>query len=164
LVHLQNHDVSFVVVSRAPLAEIEAFKKRMGWQFKWVSSFGSDFNYDYHVSFKPEEIAKGEVYYNFHQEPFLSEELSGTSVFYQDGGQLFHTYSSYARGGEAFIGTYSYLDITPKGRNETGPRHDLSDWVRHHDRYGAGGFVHPSGRYQEADASSGCCHAQEKSA
>ncbi len=165
LLHLRNRDVSFVVVSRAPLAEIEAFKKRMGWKFKWVSSFGSDFNYDYHVSFRPDEIATGEVDYNYYPESFKSEEMSGTSVFYKkEGGEVFHTYSTYARGGDIFLGAYNYLDLTPKGRDETGPRHDLSDWVRHHDRYGAGGLVQPSGRYQAAEESNGCCHQEEKSA
>jgi predicted dithiol-disulfide oxidoreductase (DUF899 family) len=134
--HLANHDVSVVAVSRAPFAEIAAFRKRMGWRFKWVSSHGSDFNYDYQVSFRPEESATGEVFYNFEMQPFQSEELPGTSVFYRDeAGQIFHTYSSYARGSEALIGTYSILDLTPKGRNETGPHHNLMDWVRHHDRY-----------------------------
>jgi predicted dithiol-disulfide oxidoreductase (DUF899 family) len=128
-----------VAISRAPLPEIEAFKKRMGWRFKWVSSFGSDFNYDYQVSFRKDEIAKGQVYYNYEMREFQSEELQGTSVFYKDkAGDIFHTYSRYARGGDPGIGVYSLLDITPKGRDETGPRHDLTDWVRHHDKYEAG--------------------------
>jgi predicted dithiol-disulfide oxidoreductase (DUF899 family) len=136
LVHLEHHDVSVVAVSRAPFPEIEAFKKRMGWRFKWVSSYGSDFNYDYHVSFRPEEAAKGKVYYNYELSDFQIDELPGTSVFYRDGaGDVFHTYSSYARGSEVLLGTYHVLDMTPKGRNETGPRHNLTDWVRHHDRY-----------------------------
>jgi len=162
LLHLLQHDVSFVAVSRAPLAEIEAFKKRMGWNFKWVSSLESDFNYDYQVSFSKDEIARGKVYYNFEMQDLPSEEMSGTSVFYKDAdGQIFHTYSSYARSGENFLGTYHFLDLTPKGRNETGPRHDMTDWVRHHDRYDAGGFVQPSGRYQAAEKSDSCCHAAE---
>jgi predicted dithiol-disulfide oxidoreductase (DUF899 family) len=137
LVHLAHHDVSLVVVSRAPLPQIEAFKKRMGWRFKWVSSSGSDFNYDFHVSFTKGDRAKGKVYYNYEMQEFGSEELPGTSVFYKDGtGDVFHTYSAYARGGDILIGAYNYLDLTPKGRNETGPNHDLTDWVRHHDRYG----------------------------
>ncbi len=128
LVHLEHHDVTYVAISRAPLAEIEAFKKRMGWRFKWVSSYGSDFNYDYHVSFTPEEIAKGKVYYNYEMRDFQSEELSGLSVFYKDAtGDIFHTYSAYARGAEEVLGTYIILDLTPKGRNETGPNFDLTD-------------------------------------
>ena len=117
--------MSLVVVSRAPLAEIEAFRKRMGWGFKWLSSNGGDFNYDYHVSFDKDEISKGKVYYNFEMQDVFSEEMPGVSVFYKDAnGDIFHTYSSYARGGEGFLGTYSFLDIAPKGRNETGPGHE----------------------------------------
>ncbi|MEA2626909.1 MAG: hypothetical protein QOD06_2954 [Candidatus Binatota bacterium] len=143
LVHLENHDVSYVAVSRAPLSEIEAFKKRMGWRFKWVSSFGDDFNYDFHVSFRPEEIAEGKVDYNYDTRDFVVEELSGDSVFYKDAaGDVFHTYSTYGRGGEEFLGAYRYLDVMPQGRNETGPTHTLADWVRHHDRYGGGRFTH----------------------
>ncbi len=138
LPHLEHHDVTLLAVSRAPLDKIEAFKKRMGWRFKWVSSHGSDFNYDYNVSFTPEQIAKGEMFYNFEMRRIDSDELSGISVFHKDAdGEIFHTYSQYARGGEAMIGTYSWLDITPKGRQETG-RGNLTDWVRHHDRYAEG--------------------------
>jgi predicted dithiol-disulfide oxidoreductase (DUF899 family) len=137
LVHLEHHDVTVVVVSRAPLHEIEAYKKRMGWRFKWVSSYGSDFNYDYHVSFTKDDIAKGEVYYNFEMTEASIEELPGLSVFYKDAaGDIFHTYSTYARGAEELLGTYMVLDLTPKGRNETGPNHNLMDWVRRHDEYG----------------------------
>ena len=136
LPHLAQRDTTLVVVSRAPLPEVEAFKKRMGWRFKWVSSYGSDFNYDYHVSFTEEEKAKGEVYYNYASRPFMSDELPGISVFARnEAGRVFHTYSSYGRGGELLLGTYNFLDLTPKGRDETGPHHDLTDWVRHHDRY-----------------------------
>jgi predicted dithiol-disulfide oxidoreductase (DUF899 family) len=134
--HLANHDVTLLAVSRAPFAKISRFKERMGWKFKWVSSFGNDFNRDYHVSFTKDEMEKGDVYYNFGIGKFGSEEAPGASVFYKDAaGDVFHTYSTYARGGEALIGTYSYLDMAPKGRNETGPRHDLTDWVKHHDKY-----------------------------
>jgi predicted dithiol-disulfide oxidoreductase (DUF899 family) len=136
LAHLEHHDVSLVVVSRAPLAEIARFKARMGWRFKWVSSYRSDFNHDFHVSYREEEIANGRVYYNYEMREFQSEELPGVSVFYKDGaGAVFHTYSSYARGTEELLGTYMWLDLTPRGRNETGPSFDLTDWVRHHDRY-----------------------------
>jgi predicted dithiol-disulfide oxidoreductase (DUF899 family) len=136
LVHLEHHDVTVVVVSRAPLHEIEAYKKRMGWRFNWVSSYDSDFNYDYHVSFTKEDMTKGRVYYNFEMTEALIEELPGLSVFYKDAaGDIFHTYSSYARGAEELLGTYMVLDLTPKGRNETGPNHNLMDWVRRHDEY-----------------------------
>jgi len=153
LLHVQQKDIAFVAISRAPLAEIEAFKKRMGWTFKWVSSNGSDFNYDYHVSFQPEEVASGSIYYNYENRSgnFLSEDMSGTSVFYKDeDGKVFHTYSSYARGGEELLGSYSLIDLTPKGREEYGPTYSLGDWVRHHDRYQASGFVDPTGRYRAA--------------
>ena len=136
LVHLEHHDVTVVVVSRAPLHAIEAYKKRMGWRFKWVSSYDSDFNYDYHVSFTKDDVTKGRVYYNFEMTEALIEELPGLSVFYQDAaGDIFHTYSSYARGAEELLGTYMVLDLTPKGRNETGPNYNLMDWVRRHDEY-----------------------------
>ncbi|MEY2609248.1 MAG: hypothetical protein QOH31_7145 [Verrucomicrobiota bacterium] len=148
IVHLEHHDVMFVAISRAPQPEIEAFKKRMGWRFKWVSSFGSDFNFDYHVSFTPDEIRKGKVYYNYDVREFQVEELAGTSMFYKDAnGDIFHTYSVFARGSEMLGGAYGYLDHLPKGRNETGPNHDLSDWVRHHDKYGDAGLVETTGRY-----------------
>jgi predicted dithiol-disulfide oxidoreductase (DUF899 family) len=149
ILHLAQHDVTLLAVSRAPFAEIEAFKRRMGWRFKWLSSYGSGFNYDFHVSFTQDELAKGEVYYNYEPRKLQSEEMSGISVFYKAAaGDIFHTFSSYARGGDILLGTYNYLDLTPKGRNETGPNYNLTDWVRHHDRYGADGFVDPTGRYQ----------------
>jgi len=136
LVHLEHHDVTVVVVSRAPFGKIEAFRRRMGWRFKWVSSFGSDFNYDFGVSFTPEQLASGKVVYNYGLTDRVGEEMPGTSVFYKDpDGQIAHTYSSFARGGEAMLGTYALLDLTPKGRDENGPGHNLTDWVRHHDRY-----------------------------
>jgi predicted dithiol-disulfide oxidoreductase (DUF899 family) len=135
-VHLEHHDVSLVRVSRAPLAVIEAYRKRMGWRVKWVSSSGNDFNYDYHVSFTPDEIASGNVYYNYEMRAFESEELSGLSAFYKNAkGEVFHTYSTYARGDELVDSTYMLLDMTPKGRNETGPYYNLGDWVRRHDEY-----------------------------
>ncbi len=137
LPHLEHHDVTLLAVSRAPLARIETFKKRMGWRFKWVSSFGSDFNYDFNVSFTPEQIERGEMFYNYEMRRIDSDELSGVSVFCKDAsGDIFHTYSSFARGGEMFLGAYSYLDITPKGRDET-KNGNLTDWVLHHDKYDA---------------------------
>jgi predicted dithiol-disulfide oxidoreductase (DUF899 family) len=139
LAHLNHHDVTLLAVSRAPLSKIEAFKRRMGWHFPWVSSFGSDFNFDYHVSATKEELAKGEMYYNYRVFKSRGEEQPGISVFYKDqsdNDRIYHTYSSYARGGDLLIGTYNYLDLTPKGRNEINPNH--IDWVRHHDKYDDG--------------------------
>lgn len=152
-VHLAHRDVTLLVVSRAPLAEIERFRQRMGWQFKWVSSHGSDFNYDFGVSFTPEERAKGEVPYNYGMRPFPSEEAPGVSVFYKDdAGEVFHTYSTYGRGVEVMMGTYNMLDLTPKGRDEHNPVYAM-DWVRHHDRY------EPAPLAKPAPAASSCCHA-----
>ncbi len=134
--HLKHHDVSFVAVSRAPLAKLMAYKRRMGWQFDWVSSAASDFNYDFNVSFRREDLAKGKVLYNFEMIEPTMEDLPGCSVFYRDAaGDVFHTYSSYGRGNEEVIGAYMLLDMTPKGRNETGPHGNLMDWVKRHDRY-----------------------------
>jgi predicted dithiol-disulfide oxidoreductase (DUF899 family) len=131
IVHLEHHDVSYVRVSRAPLAKLEAYNKRMGWKAKWVSSWDSDFNYDYHVSFTPEQLAKGKVDYNYGMvEGF--DELPGVSVFFKDdAGIVYHTYSSYARGNEEVMGIFMYLDMTPKGRNET----EGMDWVKRNDEY-----------------------------
>ena len=151
--HLSNHDVTFVAVSRARLSVLETYKKRMGWRFNWVSSEHTDFNFDYHVSFTPDNLASGTVFYNYTMTKASIEELSGISVFYKDtNGDVFHTYSSYGRGNEEVLGAYMYLDITPKGRNETGPNHNLADWVRHHDKYDEDGFVDPTGGYRAASA------------
>ncbi|HTD02328.1 thioredoxin family protein, partial [Undibacterium sp.] len=107
-VHLAQRDITLVAISRAPLADIERFRRRMGWQFRWVSSHGSDFNHDFNVSFTPEEQAKGEVYYNYGMRPFPVEEAPGVSVFYKDdAGQVFHTYSTYGRGVEVMMGAYN---------------------------------------------------------
>ena len=158
LAHLEHHDVSFVTISRAPLAEIDAFRERMGWRFRWLSSYGSDFNYDFHVSFRDEEVATGKVYYNYETRDFVSQELSGVSVFYKDeSGDIFHTYSTFGRGDEMLVSTYMYLDLTPKGRNENGPRYNLTDWVRHHDRYEAAGVVDGGGRFVAAEPSESSC-------
>lgn len=163
LVHLEHHDVSFVTISRAPFPEIEAFRMRMGWRFRWLSSYGSEFNYDYHVSFTKEEVATGEVYYNYASRRFLSEELSGISVFFKDEtGEVFHTYSTYGRGDEMLDTTYMYLDLTPKGRNETGPRYNLGDWVRHHDQYDVAGVVDAGGRFVTAPLSQGSCRCGDE--
>jgi predicted dithiol-disulfide oxidoreductase (DUF899 family) len=133
--HLAHRGVTFVAVSRAPLDKIEAFKKRMGWRFNWVSSHESDFNYDYHVSFTKEELSTGKVNYNFDMRKFHGEEGYGLSVLYKDtNGDIYHTYSTYGRGMESFMGTYNLLDCVPKGRDEQGLPFPMA-WVRHHDRY-----------------------------
>jgi predicted dithiol-disulfide oxidoreductase (DUF899 family) len=153
LPHLGARDVTMVMVSRAPLANIETFKKRMGWRFKWVSSFGTDFNPDFHVSFTEEEMAHGKVNYNYTLQEFPSAEAPGISVFYKDaGGNVYHTYSTYGRGVESLVGTYMILDLVPKGRDED----DLGftmEWVRHHDRYGTDEFADATKPYWPETAS-----------
>jgi len=134
-VHLAHRDITFVAISRAPLGELERFRRRMGWQFKWVSSFGSSFNYDFRVSFTPEEVAKGKLDYNYGDWPMAYDEWPGVSVFYKDDvGEVFHTYSTFGRGVEVMMGTYSLLDLTPKGRDERDVAYKM-EWLRHHDRY-----------------------------
>ena len=134
-VHLAHRDVSLVAISRAPLAQLDAYKQRMGWDFTWVSSHANDFNADYHVSFTPEEMAKEERYYNYRMGQFPQEEAPGISVFYKDEqGTIFHTYSCYSRGLDMLNGTYHYLDLMPKGRDEAGLSYSM-EWVRHHDKY-----------------------------
>ena len=141
VIHLAHRDVTFMAISRATLAEIEAFKKRMGWQFQWVSSFPSDFNRDFHVSFAKADKENGKVYYNYEKTDFPSEEAPGASVFYKnEAGEIFHTYSTYARGLDAMVGTYQWLDLAPKGRDEDGLAFAMA-WVRHHDRYVDGQVV-----------------------
>jgi predicted dithiol-disulfide oxidoreductase (DUF899 family) len=157
--HLENHDVSLVAVSRAPIEVLEAFKKRMGWHFQWVSSGNNNFNYDYHVSFHKSDLEKGSVYYNYGMLEGLShttEDLPGLSCFYKDAaGDIYHTYSTYARGGELQLIVYNYLDIAPLGRNEG---EGLTDWVRHHDKYQSGGKVDPTGKYHEENTPGSCCN------
>lgn len=146
LPHLAQRDTSFAAVSRAPIAEIEAFRRRMGWQFPWVSAFASTFNRDFRVSFGPADRVDGQVDYNFHRTAFPQEEAPGISAFLRDDeGRLFHTYSTYGRGVELMMGTYELLDITPKGRDEAQLAFTM-EWVRHHDRYEA------------APKAGGCCH------
>jgi predicted dithiol-disulfide oxidoreductase (DUF899 family) len=136
-IHLDQRDVTFVAISRAPLAKIEVFKRRMGWQFPWVSSSGTDFNFDFHVSFKEDEVGK-EVEYNYERQEIDSDEMPGASVFYKDEtGAVFHTYSAYARGLDILVGTYNFLDLTPKGRDEDALPWTMA-WVRHHDKYEGG--------------------------
>jgi predicted dithiol-disulfide oxidoreductase (DUF899 family) len=135
VVHLVNHGVMVVAVSRAPYAEIVPYQKRMGWPFKWVSSFGSDFNYDFNVSFTEADKARGKAFYNFEMHDYMGDEMPGMSVFYKDeAGDIFHTYGAFARGSEAIGGVYGLLDVTPEGRNEP-PGGNLTNWVRRHDAY-----------------------------
>lgn len=144
LPHLNNHDVTMIAVSRAPLEKLAAYKKRMGWKFPWLSSFGSDFNFDYHVSFTREELASGKVMYNYRETPSQDahDELPGLSAFFRDeDGTVYHTYSDYARGGEEALGTLMILDRAPKGRNETGT---LS-------------FVKRKDEYDDAPKAHSCC-------
>ena len=132
-VHLAHRDISFVAVSRAPLAKLEAFRKRMGWTFKWVSSAPSDFNYDFQASFTPEQIRSGAVFYNYATSRMDMADREGVSVFFKDpSGAVLHTYSTYARGIDIVNGAYNFIDLTPMGRDEGD--HPQS-WVRHHDRY-----------------------------
>lgn len=146
-VHLAHRDVTLAVVSRARSAEIEAFKARMGWRFKWVSSFGTDFNHDYHVSFTKNANADGKVYYNYQMLEFPSEEGPGASVFCKDEkGGIFHTYSTYGRGLDMLLGVYHFLDLVPKGRDEDKLAFTMS-WVRHHDRYSENDLVDPKQLY-----------------
>lgn len=134
-VHLAHRDVSFLAISRAPRAKLEAFERRMGWSFKWVSSFDTDFNYDFQASFKPEDIARGPVLYNYVKEQMPMQDREGVSVFYKDAaGATFHTYSCYARGIDLLNSAYNFLDLVPKGRDE-GALEFTQSWVRYHDRY-----------------------------
>jgi predicted dithiol-disulfide oxidoreductase (DUF899 family) len=153
LPHLENNNVSYVAVARAPIEEIEAMRKQMGWKFRWVSSYHSDFNYDLNVSWRREQIDSGRALYNYGTLPEWAagiEDLSGNSVFYKDeSGQIFHTYSTFGRGGEEFLGVYRFFDTTPKGRNENGLYHSLTDWARPRNMYGNGGNVEPNGRYHQ---------------
>ena len=154
LVHLPHRDATFVAISRAPLQQIQAAQRRMGWTARWVSSYDSDFNYDFHVSFKPEDVARGQVFYNYEVAPIPVQDLSGFSVFYKDDlGDIYLTYASFGRGQENIITTYVMLDMTPKGRNET-VRGDMREWVRPHDRYDTDGYVNDIGQFV---AMEGCC-------
>jgi predicted dithiol-disulfide oxidoreductase (DUF899 family) len=167
LPHLAARDVTVTMASRAPLAKIEPFKKRMGWKFPWVSSYGTDFNRDFHVSFTKEE-AKGKVDYNYILQEFPSEEAPGLSVFYKDeNGDVFHTYSTYGRGLDPLVGTYVILDLTAKGRDEDHLNFTM-EWVRYHDRYGTNDFADPNKPYwpeiasekPESSTSCGCEHGR----
>ena len=164
LPHLAARDVTFTAVSRASLGEIEAFRRRMGWCFNWASSNGTDFNFDYGVSFTPEQLKSGKVQYNYaEQKAPPMQEFPGLSAFFKDeSGQVFHTYSTYARGLDIIVGTYNYLDMAPLGRNEAGLKHTMS-WVRHHDRYEQDYKVDPNAGYvpPKGAVCKHCC-AEEK--
>jgi len=164
LPHLAARDVTLAVVSHAPLAKLEAFKKRMGWGFQWVSSHGGDFNGDFHVSFTKEELATGKVDYNYTMQEFPSAEAPGLSVFTKDAnGDVFHTYSSYGRGLELLMSTYRILDVVPKGRDEDQLEFPMA-WVRYHDRYDTNTFADADKPYwpETASASSDCgCGSKE---
>ena len=133
VVHLAHRDVTLLAVSRAPLPQIAAFKKRMGWRFKWVSSYGNDFNFDYHVSFTPDELSAGKVEYNYRLTEWSGSEAPGISVFLKDRDQIYHTYSTYERGLDMLNVAYHYMDLVPKGRDEGDD--GVGEWLRRHDEY-----------------------------
>jgi len=131
--HFEHHEISYVAVSRAPLSKLEAFKKRMGWKFRWVSSDEGDFNYDFQASFRKSDMEKGPVFFNFKEQKLTGTDQPGLSVFYKDeAGAIYHTYSTYERGLDILIGAYNWIDLTPVGRNE---KDGMGDWMRYHDRY-----------------------------
>jgi len=133
--HLKHRDVAFAAVSRAPYPKLDAYKRRMGWSFPWVSSAGNGFNYDYHVSFTPEEMQAGKAYYNYAFHPINVSDEQGISIFCKsDDGDVFHTYSCYGRGIDMVNGAYQYLDLVPKGRDEDAFSFPMK-WVRRHDQY-----------------------------
>lgn len=151
--HLAQRDVTLLAVSRAPLADIERFRQRMGWKFNWVSSYGTDFNHDFGVNFTQDEMSAGKVDYNYVMQPFPHEEAPGISVFYRDdAGEVFHTYSRYGRGVEVMMHAYALLDLVPKGRDEDPLSYGM-EWVRHHDRYAAAPSANPA-------AAASCCEAR----
>ena len=159
-VHLAHRDVTFAVVSRAPMPRTQAFQKRMGWRFHWVSAFATDFQHDYGVHFTKEELA-GEVNYNYGKRRFGLEEAPGLSVFYKDEtGAIFHTYSAYARGLDPLVGTYRFLDLAPKGRDEDGLAFTMA-WVRHHDKYGDDYLLDSAATYEKPRETVGCCKHEE---
>jgi predicted dithiol-disulfide oxidoreductase (DUF899 family) len=142
VVHLAHRDISFVTASKAPIEKIEQFRKRMGWTFPWVSYGNTDFGHDFGVSFTDQELTGGDAVYNFNRQPYPIRELPGLSVFFKDAdGDIYHTYSTYARGLDQFLTAYQYMDVTPKGRDEA--ETPGMGWLRHHDRYGDADFVDP---------------------
>jgi predicted dithiol-disulfide oxidoreductase (DUF899 family) len=158
-IHLAHRDTAFAAISRAPMPRIREFQERMGWRFRWVSAFNSDFNRDYGVHFTKEELA-GEVNYNYRKMRFGLEEAPGLSVFYKDGDEIFHTYSAYQRGLEGVMGTYALLELAPKGRDEDGLAFAMS-WVRHHDKYGDDYAVDATAGYAKPREVGGCCQHEE---
>ena len=161
LTHLANRDVTLVAISRAPYSELEPFKKRMGWNFKWYSSNGDEFNFDYNVSFTQHDIAEKKTYYNYELKNFPEGEAPGVSVFYKDAsGTIFHTYSTFGRGCEAFLGTYNFLDLVPKGRDEGQLPRPMA-WVRHHDRYEQNYFEDAGKNTLARGQSAGCCAGEK---
>jgi predicted dithiol-disulfide oxidoreductase (DUF899 family) len=158
LPHLAARDVRLIMVSRAPWAQIQAFQKRMGWGFHWVSSYGNDFNYDYDVSFTKEQMAKGEMEYNYTKQKFPSDEGPGASAFFRDAAaSVFHTYSTYGRGLDMLLGVYNWLDLAPKGRDEQGLAFTMA-WVRHHDKYDANYLVDSKAPFaQPVKSDHSCC-------
>lgn len=148
LPHLRNNNLAYAAIARAPIGEIESLRERMGWQFPFVSSCNSSFNYDFNVSFTPEELRDGRAFYNYRYSDPELQDLSGNSVFYKDDtGRIYLTYASFGRGSEDFLGIYRYFDVAPEGRRENGPYHSLTDWARPHDMYGRGGTVEANGQY-----------------
>jgi predicted dithiol-disulfide oxidoreductase (DUF899 family) len=150
-IHFEQADLSFVAISRAPLSKLQAFEKRMGWHFPWVSSFNNNFNFDYFVSYTQEDLDKGPVFRDFKMRKINSPENHGVSVFYKDEqGDIYHTYSTFGRGCEMLIGAFNFLDLVPKGRNENG---EVMPWVKLHDQY-------PNQQPSEAanNGAKSCCH------
>lgn len=143
VVHFAHRDTAFVTVSKAPIETLEPFRKRMGWTFPWVSAAHTDFGRDFGVSYTDQELADGTASYNYNSGTYPIRELPGLSVFYKDPkGTIYHTYSTFARGLDTFLGMYHYLDVTPKGRDEAAG--EGMDWLRHHDRYeDPNPFVYP---------------------
>ena len=149
-IHLRHRDVTLLAISKAPYSKLEAYKKRMGWSFKWVSSATNDFNQDFHVSFSPEEVKNGKVYYNYTEGKAPSEEMPGISVFYKnEQGKIFHTYSTYARGLDMLNGAYHFLDLVPKGRDEEKLSWTM-EWLHRHDEY------------DDVSPSEGSCHEERR--
>lgn len=159
-IHLAHRDVTLAVVSQAPLPQLQAFRKRMGWRFRWVSASANEFQRDYGVHFTKEDLT-GEVTYNYRKTRTEMQELPGLSVFYKDeAGEIFHTYSTYARGLDMLVGTYQFLDVAPKGRDEDGLAFSMS-WVRHHDKYGDDYLLDPKATYQDPPKIGSCCEHKE---
>jgi predicted dithiol-disulfide oxidoreductase (DUF899 family) len=132
-IHLAHRDITFLAISRAPYPKLDAYRRRMGWSFEWVSSGGSAFNYDFQASHDPKAARNGTAYYNYGTVVKVGEEMPGVSVFYKDGrGEVYHTYSTYSRGIDLLNGAYNYIDLTPRGRDEGG---QIMSWLRRHDQY-----------------------------